>query len=170
MQLRPYQKESYTAVFEQWQKGIRKTLLVLPTGTGKTIVFSKVIEEKVRSGERVLVLAHRGELLDQAADKLEKSGIKVGTKNPYNRNSDAFAELENGRIDAVIVSYPYAVTQSKEDKNFKVINDPIQGCDLVAISVKGTDSLTKEYNKALKTLKDNGKYDDIAKKWLAVQE
>ena len=111
-----------------------------------------------------------GSAAEQGADKLEKSGIKVGTKNPYNRNSDAFAELENGRIDAVIVSYPYAVTQSKEDKNFKVINDPIQGCDLVAISVKGTDSLTKEYNKALKTLKDNGKYDDIAKKWLAVQE
>ena len=53
--------------------GRRRTLLVLPTGCGKTIVFSKLIEDCVRDGERVLVLAHRGELLDQAADKLAKT-------------------------------------------------------------------------------------------------
>lgn len=111
-----------------------------------------------------------GSAAEQGADKLEKLGIKVETKNPYNRNSDAFAELENGRIDAVIVSYPYAATQSKEDKGFKVINDPVQGCDVVAISVKGSDELTKKYNEALKTLKENGKYDDIVEKWISVQK
>lgn len=45
-------------------------MLVLPTGTGKTVVFSKVVEEEVRKGEKALILAHRGELLDQASDKL----------------------------------------------------------------------------------------------------
>ena len=40
---------------------------------GKTIVFAKIAEDCVRSGQRVLVLAHRGELLDQAADKLSKA-------------------------------------------------------------------------------------------------
>ena len=50
-----------------------KTLLVLPTGCGKTVVFAKVTEECVRQGSRVLILAHRGELLDQAADKLMKT-------------------------------------------------------------------------------------------------
>ena len=61
---------------------ITKTLLVLPTGCGKTIVFSKIIEDRVRAGERVLVLAHRGELLDQASDKLEKStGLKQQLKS-----------------------------------------------------------------------------------------
>ena len=50
-----------------------KTLLVLPTGCGKTVVFAKVTEECVRKGDRVLILAHRGELLDQAADKLMKT-------------------------------------------------------------------------------------------------
>lgn len=73
MQLRPYQQEAKEAVFEQWNSGIHRTLLVLPTGTGKTIVFSKIIEECVKNGERVLILAHRGELLEQAADKLSKS-------------------------------------------------------------------------------------------------
>lgn len=70
MELRPYQQEAKTAVFREWEQGHNKTLLVLPTGTGKTIVFAKVSEECVRRGKRVLILAHRGELLEQAADKI----------------------------------------------------------------------------------------------------
>lgn len=81
MELRPYQKEAKEAIFSEWEKGNKRTLLVLPTGTGKTIVFSKTIEDCVRQGERVLVLAHRGELLDQAADKLSKStGLGCATE------------------------------------------------------------------------------------------
>ena len=72
--LRPYQQEAHDAVLDMWQAGADKLLLVLPTGTGKTIVFSAVTCDRVRSGKgRVLILAHRGELLDQAADKLQKS-------------------------------------------------------------------------------------------------
>lgn len=73
MELRPYQAEAKSAVFEQWDKGTLKTLVVLPTGCGKTIVFAKVAEDCVRQGCRVLILAHRGELLEQAADKIKKS-------------------------------------------------------------------------------------------------
>jgi superfamily II DNA or RNA helicase len=81
MDLRPYQQAARESIQNEWKKGVRRTLLVLPTGCGKTIVFSKVIEDRVRKGERALVLAHRGELLDQAADKLEKStGLKCATE------------------------------------------------------------------------------------------
>lgn len=73
MELRPYQQEAKEAIFRSWDEGIQKTLLVLPTGCGKTIVFAKVAEECVRQGDRVLILAHRGELLEQAADKIGKS-------------------------------------------------------------------------------------------------
>lgn len=69
MEMRPYQQEARKAVHEQWDE-VDRTLLVLPTGTGKTIVFSKIVEDRVRAGGRALILAHRGELLDQAADKL----------------------------------------------------------------------------------------------------
>lgn len=72
MELRPYQNEAKSAVFEQWNEGNSKTLLVLPTGCGKTIVFAKITEKCVSFGERVLILAHRGELLSQAADKIMK--------------------------------------------------------------------------------------------------
>ena len=70
--LRPYQQEACQAVLDQWQEGNRKTLMVLPTGTGKTVVFSKVAEKRVGQGQRVLVLAHRDELLKQAEDKIYK--------------------------------------------------------------------------------------------------
>lgn len=73
MELRPYQEEAKQAIFEQWDGSVNRTLLVLPTGCGKTIVFAKVAEECVCQGNRVLILAHRGELLDQAADKIRRS-------------------------------------------------------------------------------------------------
>lgn len=71
MELRPYQKDACNAVVKEWNKGNKKTLLVLPTGTGKTVVFSKLAEYLVKRKEhKVLVIAHRGELLQQAGDKL----------------------------------------------------------------------------------------------------
>lgn len=71
MDLRPYQAEAVKAIEGEWAQGVDKTLLVLPTGTGKTIVFCKVTEDAVRNGDRVLILAHRSELLEQAAAKMD---------------------------------------------------------------------------------------------------
>ncbi|MGN0585038.1 MAG: DEAD/DEAH box helicase, partial [Ruminococcus sp.] len=73
MELRPYQQEAREAVWKEWENGRKKTLLVLPTGCGKTVVFAKITEDAVRKGGRVLILAHRGELLEQAAEKLSRS-------------------------------------------------------------------------------------------------
>lgn len=69
MELRPYQREAMAAVLDEWER-VRRTLLVLPTGCGKTVVFAKIAEDRVRNGGRILILAHRGELLEQAADKI----------------------------------------------------------------------------------------------------
>ena len=77
MELRPYQEEARRAVEDAWTNGTKRTLLVLPTGCGKTIVFAKITEDMARKGHRVLILAHRGELLQQAADKL-KSATGLG--------------------------------------------------------------------------------------------
>lgn len=81
MELRPYQQEARTAVESEWEAGNSRTLLVLPTGCGKTIVFAKISEDRVRQGDRVLILAHRGELLDQAADKIKTAtGLTCSTE------------------------------------------------------------------------------------------
>ena len=85
MTLRPYQAEAKEAILHEWDEGRKRTLLVLPTGCGKTIVLAKVAEDQVEQGGRVLIMAHRGELLDQAADKVKQvTGIdcayeKAGT-------------------------------------------------------------------------------------------
>ena len=72
-ELRPYQQQARERIHAEWDAGHTRTLLVLPTGTGKTIVFASVAADQVRAGDRVLILAHRGELLEQAADKLQRS-------------------------------------------------------------------------------------------------
>ena len=77
MTLRPYQAEAKDAILQEWSEGRKRTLLVLPTGCGKTVVLAKVAEDQVKRGGRVLIMAHRGELLDQAADKVKQvTGIE----------------------------------------------------------------------------------------------
>ncbi|WP_086348761.1 DEAD/DEAH box helicase [Candidatus Enterococcus clewellii] len=102
MKLRPYQDESKTAVQNEWKEGKKRTLLVLPTGCGKTIVFSKIIEDRVRLGERGLVLAHRGELLDQASDKLEKAtGLKTATEKAEQTSIGSFFRVVVGSVQTM---------------------------------------------------------------------
>ena len=67
MNLRQYQKDAIQAIETGWPEW-KKQLLVLPTGCGKTIVFSQVAKDRTDMG-RVLILAHRDELIEQARDK-----------------------------------------------------------------------------------------------------
>ena len=55
MSLRPYQAEARDAILREWSEGKQKTLLVLPTGTGKTIVFASVVQNQVKHGGRALI-------------------------------------------------------------------------------------------------------------------
>mgnify|MGYP003649895385 CR=1 FL=1 len=68
MKPRPYQQEAIQKVCDAYRNGDASTLLVLPTGTGKTIVFSH-LADLAKQG-RVMVVAHREELIDQAAHKI----------------------------------------------------------------------------------------------------
>src|SRR5215831_10490185 len=64
---RPYQYEAVAALLTASARGVHRPLLVLPTGTGKTIVFALLVQR--RQG-RSLILAHRDELIQQAVEKL----------------------------------------------------------------------------------------------------
>ena len=103
MQLRKYQEEAKEAILKEWNKGNSKTLLVLPTGTGKTIVFTKLAEDCVRDGERVLILAHRGELLDQAADKLSKAtGLGCAVEKAENSSLGSWFRVVVGSVQSLM--------------------------------------------------------------------
>ena len=102
MTLRPYQQEALDAIMNKWNEGQRRLLLVLPTGCGKTIVFAKVIEQLVGSGLRVLVLAHRAELLTQAADKLYKStGLKCAVEKAEQTCRQSYYRVVVGSVQTL---------------------------------------------------------------------
>lgn len=101
--LRPYQAESIAAIEGEWKQGHRRTLLVLPTGCGKTIVFCKLTEGRVRAGERVLILAHRGELLQQAADKLLKAtGLRCAVEKAEESCLDSWYRVTVGSVQSLM--------------------------------------------------------------------
>ena len=101
-QLRPYQAEAKQAILAAWDEGYRKTLLVLPTGCGKTVVFSSVTEDQVKKGHRVLIMAHRGELLDQAADKLrEASGLDSVLEKAESSSLGSFLPVTVGSVQSL---------------------------------------------------------------------
>ncbi len=103
IKLRPYQQEAKEKVFEKWNSGDKKTLLVLPTGCGKTIVFAKITEDCVRHGARVLILAHRGELLEQASDKIEKAtGLKSAVEKAENSCINSWYRVVVGSVQTLM--------------------------------------------------------------------
>jgi len=112
IKLRPYQDTARRAVETEWANGNKRTLLVLPTGCGKTIVFAKVTEDVVREGGQVLILAHRGELLDQAADKVRRStGLECGVEKAESTAVDDYYPVTVGSVQTLmrekrIAQYP----------------------------------------------------------------
>lgn len=84
IELRGYQGEAIAAARGRFVAGDRSTLVVLPTGAGKTVVFAEMVRRVVQRGGAALVLAHRAELLEQAIAKIRRSA------------PDLHAELEQG--------------------------------------------------------------------------
>lgn len=98
MHLRDYQRQAVDSVFAEFDSGRKSTLLVLPTGCGKTICFGHVIK-RWQNG-RVMVLAHREELIRQAADKI----ASVTGERPEVEMASERADLHMYRRAKVIVA------------------------------------------------------------------
>lgn len=78
MRLRDYQERSIRELGAEIQAGRRRPLLVAPTGSGKTVVFSEITRRAVEKGRRVLFAVHRQELVSQGSEKLAKNGVVHG--------------------------------------------------------------------------------------------
>lgn len=76
MKLRDYQLHAIEAVRESYRRGHRRPLLVSPTGSGKTLMFSYISAGMAQNGKRVLILAHRRELLRQISSALRSVGVR----------------------------------------------------------------------------------------------
>jgi DNA repair protein RadD len=79
IQLRDYQQNAVSECREEFRNGARKVLLVAPTGSGKTVIFSFIAQAAaIERGKKVLICAHREELLAQISRTLEGFGIAHG--------------------------------------------------------------------------------------------
>ena len=101
--MRPYQQAGREKIHAEWDAGRRSTLLVLPTGTGKTIVMAAVAEDQVLAQQRVLILAHRGELLEQAADKIyTATGLRCAVEKAEQSCLDSFLRITVGSVQSLM--------------------------------------------------------------------
>ena len=122
LELRPYQQQAREAIHAQWDEGRQRTLLVLPTGTGKTIVFAAITEDQVRNGSRVLVLAHRGELLEQAADKIRRAtGLASAVEKAQDSCLGSWCRVVVGSVQSL--QRPARLDQFPEDYFGTIIID-----------------------------------------------
>jgi superfamily II DNA or RNA helicase len=76
MKLRSYQTESIDAVYAAWDKGETRAAVILPTGAGKTVIFSELCRQLECRKKRVVILVHREELVHQTVAKLKAMGCQ----------------------------------------------------------------------------------------------
>lgn len=134
MELRPYQKKAIRAVETDFEKH-QRLILVMATGCGKTIVFSHIARDAVSKGERVLILAHREELLYQAQDKLQTAcGIDSSLEK---------AELTSDEDKPVVIASIQTLSQDNRLKKF-----PKGSFGLIIVD-EAHHSVSKTYAKVL---------------------
>jgi len=76
IKLRDYQETAIHGIRDSFRSGNRRTLLVLPTGGGKTLAFSYIAAGMARNQKRILIVAHRRELLKQISASLTMMGVR----------------------------------------------------------------------------------------------
>lgn len=104
LKLRGYQTDTIKAVFSAWTEGMQRPAVVLPTGSGKTVVFShlasqymdwtrSVVDGRRIKGGRVVILVHRDELADQTLAKLRVIAPHLSLGKVKAADNDLFADV-----------------------------------------------------------------------------
>lgn len=116
MQLRPYQRDCNKATVEHFAD-FQRTLIVKPTGTGKTVTFCHLIDDMCRNGDRCLIVAHKDELIRQAYQKVfeitgEEPGVEKASEYA-DRDSSIYAHINKRRV---VVTSVQTMNSGKGDK------------------------------------------------------
>lgn len=105
-----------------------------------------------------------GVVLGYVGDVALTESKKVDKIERFNRTADTVVALQNGKIDAAIMDYPIAVGYIKNNEGLKAIKTDLSIQELCIGFRKEDTKLLEDVNKALDTLKENGKYDELVKK------
>ena len=115
MQLRPYQLQAVDEIRAAFKES-KRVVLCLPTGAGKTVVFSEIVRRVLEKGNRVAIVTHRRELLSQAG-KLNRCDIlMVETLNN---------QIKRGKVD--LSQYNLLVIDEAHIGNFRKILEGFEG-------------------------------------------
>lgn len=101
MNLRPYQQQLINDIRLQYQLGKQSVLAVLSTGGGKTYIFSYIAQQASIKGNRVLILVHRAELLDQSSRALTNMGVTHG-RISASRSMDLSHAVQIASVQTVV--------------------------------------------------------------------
>lgn len=100
--LRPYQERAIEQSRSLLAAGLKRICIVAPTGAGKTVLAASIIKSASDRGSRVLFLAHRRELIDQASGKLTQLGVWHGVTMSGHPKSDPAAPCQVGSVQTVV--------------------------------------------------------------------
>lgn len=95
MELRPYQQDGLDQIRALYAKGVKKVLLHLPTGGGKTHIFSYAMKQTAEKGKRCLMVVRGRELVEQASQRLFREKVEHGVRmaGHWNRNYGALIQV-----------------------------------------------------------------------------
>ena len=89
--LRPYQTDAIQRIDDAITRGVRRVMLMLPTGGGKTLIASTMTAAR----ERVIFTVPRLELVNQTYEKFEAAGIEAGIIQGYNLKTELVTPNSN---------------------------------------------------------------------------
>lgn len=121
--LRDYQSNGVDKIRDAFRRRKKFVLFILPTGGGKTAVFSYIAESAVGRGKKVLILVHRQELLNQASAGLARLGVEHGLISPRFEHSNSNVQIASvqtavrrldklGSPDLIIIDEAHHATAS----------------------------------------------------------
>lgn len=171
MELRDYQKDAVESAWKSARQG-KNSVLVLPTGAGKSIILAQLCRDAISWGARAIVLAHRKELLEQNAEKIDWLGCPVGIYSAGLNKRDTEQDIIVGGIQSVyrkatkfgrrqllIVDECHRINAKDEDSQYSRFVRKLKECnpDLIVVGLSATPFRTGEGE-----ITDGGLFDEIA--------
>ena len=154
--LRPYQVDSVGQVQKAFQSGSKRVILCLPTGAGKTVIFSDIAARAAEKGKRVAIITHRRELLSQAGRLNSCDILMVETLNNQIKKG-----LDLGKYDLLVIDEAHI-------GNFRKVLEGFKGFVIGATATPlSNPPLKEQYNAIVCPV---GIEALIADKWLATPQ
>ena len=159
MKLRPYQEASVNGLRSAFASGLKSCILCIPTGGGKTVVFTTITKGAIKMGRKVMIICDRKELIGQAEYNLNRLGLhptiiapgyKQELNNCYLASVDTLIRRELPEVDIIIIDEAHKQTFDKIIVKYKEetpFNPFFIGATATPLRTGKQTSLHELYNK-----------------------